>query len=167
MDATAEQEFRDFVVSRSAALIRSAQLLTGDKALAEDAVQAALVRVYGAWPRIRRRDLVEAYARRAVHREVLSWRRRRQSTEVVAPLPPDVAVLDAAASIAERDAVQRALLQLPLRQRAVIVLRYFDDLSEAQTADALAISPGAVKAHSHRALNRLRVLLEPAEERSP
>lgn len=159
MDAEAEQAFREFVVGRSAVLQRSAYLLTGDREEAKDAVQAALVRVYLAWPRIQRRDAVEAYTRKVLLREVLSWRRRRRLLLVPMAVLPEVPARDAIERIGEHDDVVASVLQLPPRQRAVVVLRYYDDLSEAQTAAALGITVGAVKTHASRGLARLRALL--------
>jgi RNA polymerase sigma-70 factor, ECF subfamily len=160
MDAGDEVEFRDFATGRSPALLRSAYLLTGDRAEAEDAVQEALTKLYLAWPRIRHRDAVDAYARKVLLHEVLSWRRRRRVALVLGVVPPERAVgADEAAGVGVRDEVHRALLALPARQRAVVVLRYFDDLSEAQTAVTLGISTGAVKQHASRALAHLRDLL--------
>jgi RNA polymerase sigma-70 factor (ECF subfamily) len=161
MDAADEAAFRDFVVGRSAALLRSAYLLTGDRGHAEDALQAALARVYAAWPRIRHREAVESYTRRAMVREVQSWRRRRRVGVVLTDHPPDRPVLDTPGS---DDDVRSALLALPARQRAVVVLRYFDDLSEPQVADALGISVGAVKQHASRALTALRSRLGTTNE---
>jgi len=164
MDARDEQAFRDFVVARSTALLRSAFLLTGDRGDAEDAVQAALARVYFAWPRIRRHGAVEAYTRRVLVREVLSWRRRRRVSLVLTAQPPEAALAaDAAAEAGVGDEMHRALLVLPPRQRAVVVLRYFDDLAEAQVAELLGISSGSVKQHASRGLARLRGLLSERE----
>jgi RNA polymerase sigma-70 factor (sigma-E family) len=159
MDAEAETAFREFVAARSAALVRAAYLLTGDRGDAEDAVQAALVRVYLAWPRIRRQEAVEAYTRRVLVREVLSWRRRRRVPQLLTAEVPDVVGPERPAA---DDDLRRALLALPPRQRAVVVLRYYDDLTEAQIADALGVSPGSVKTHASRALAALRATLAEA-----
>ena len=160
MNAAAEQEFRDFVGARGSALLRTAVLLTGDRGLAEDAVQAALIRLCLAWSRIRNRDAVEAYARRIVVREVMSWRRRRRVSEQLVAAVPDVVGGGDVSAIAERDELMQALRTLPPRQRAVVVLRYFDDASEAEIADALGITTGSVKTHASRALATLRSQLE-------
>ncbi|HET6909426.1 MAG TPA: SigE family RNA polymerase sigma factor [Mycobacteriales bacterium] len=162
MDATAEQEFRDYVVARGPALQRLAHAIAGGAAEAEDAVQEALIRVYMAWPRIRRRDAVDAYTRRVLVRELMSRRRQRLARPTGAMLS-EPSMVSADAGIAERDVLRRALLQLPPRQRAVVVLRFLEDLSEAQTAEALGISPGAAKTHASRGLTRLRELLGPPE----
>lgn len=160
MDAAAEGAFREFVAARASALFRTAYLLTGDRGLAEDAVQSALTRLCLAWPRIRRSEAVEAYVRRILLREVLSWRRRRRVAEVLVATVPDVSGSDEASALETRDELLRALQSLPPRQRAVLVLRYFDDAQEAQIADLLGISAGSVKTHASRGLAALRELLE-------
>ena len=156
MDERVEQAFHEFVVARSVALQRSAFLLTGDRGEAEDAVQATLVRVYLAWPRIVHHGAMEAYARKVLLREVLSWRRKRRVRVLLTGTTPERGGVDNMAAVDERDRLQRALLLLPARQRAVVVLRYYDDQTEAQTAELLGITPGAVKTHASRGLARLR-----------
>jgi RNA polymerase sigma-70 factor (sigma-E family) len=160
VNAAAEQEFREFVAARGSALLRTAVLLTGDRGRAEDALQSALVRLCLAWPRIIRRDAVEAYARKVLLREVMSWRRRRRVAETLVADVPDVPRSDEAAAVDSRDELLQALRALAPRQRAVIVLRYFDDASEAEIADALGITTGSVKTHASRGLAALRTLLE-------
>ena len=146
MDAEAEG-FAQFVEARQRALQRTAWLLTGDWALAEDLVQTALVRSWPRWERIRRRDDPEIYVRRAIVNSWVSWRRRRwwgeQATDAVPDRP---AMGDVAAEVAVRVTVPRALRSLTARQRAVLVLRVFDDLSEAQVAQVLDCAVGTVKA---------------------
>ena len=149
--------FAQFVEARQRALQRTAWLLTGDWALAEDLVQTALVRSWPRWERIRRRDDPEVYVRRAMVNSWVSWRRRRWWGERPTDAVPDVqAVGDVAAEAAVRVTVQRALGSLTARQRAVLVLRVFDDLPEAQVAQVLGCAPGTVKATLARAVARLR-----------
>jgi RNA polymerase sigma-70 factor (sigma-E family) len=143
--------FDDFVASRSAALIRTAYLLTGDWHLAEDLLQTALMRCYGHWSRI---EAPESYVRRAMVMTVTGWRRRRWLGEVpTGDLPHDP---DQADDLDLRTDVLRLLAELGPRQRAVVVLRYYEDLSEAEVADLLGITVGTVKSQAARALARLR-----------
>ena len=149
--------FAQFVEARQRALQRTAWLLTGDWALAEDLVQTALVRSWPRWERINRRDDPEIYVRRAMVNSWASWRRRRWWGERAAETVPDgPAAGDVAAEAAVRVTVQRALGSLTARQRAVLVLRVFDDLPEAQVAQVLDCAPGTVKATLARAVARLR-----------
>jgi RNA polymerase sigma-70 factor (sigma-E family) len=156
VDAEAEG-FARFVEARQRALQRTAWLLTGDWALAEDLVQTALARSWPRWERIRRRDDPEIYVRRAMVNSWASWRRRRWWGEQAADAVPDSEVIgDLAAEAAVRVTVQRALRSLPARQRAVLVLRVFDDLSEAQVAQVLDCAVGTVKSTLAHAVARLR-----------
>ncbi len=156
MDAEAEG-FAQFVEARQRALQRTAWLLTGDWAAAEDLVQTALARTWPRWERIRRRDDPEIYVRRAMVNTWASWRRRRWWGERPSAAVPDVqAVGDVATEVAARIAVQGALRSLTARQRAVLVLRVFDDLSEAQVAQVLGCAVGTVKSTMARAVARLR-----------
>ena len=156
MDAEGEG-FAQFVEARQRALQRTAWLLTGDWATAEDLVQTALARSWPRWERIRRRDDPEISVRRAMVNSWASWRRRRWWGEQAAGTIPDSqAVGDLAAEVAVRVTVQGALRSLPARQRAVLVLRVFDDLSEAQVAQVLDCAVGTVKATLARAVARLR-----------
>ena len=154
----AESEgFAQFVEARQHALQRTAWLLTGDWAAAEDLVQTALVRSWPRWERIRRRDDPEVYVRRAMMNTWATWRRRRWWGERPADAMPDVqAVGDVATEVAVRIAVQGVLRSLTARQRAVLVLRVFDDLSEAQVAQVLHCAVGTVKSTMARAVARLR-----------
>ena len=163
MRAELESGFEAFVVTVSDRLFRTAYAITRDHQLAEDAVQAALASAYSRWGRVSRTDHPEAYVRRMVVNEVLGWRRRRGSSERPVGEPPD-RVGDASHEdrIVETDAVWSALRQLPPRQRAVVVLRYYEHLSESEIADALGIRPGTVKSQCSAALAHLRRLLEPA-----
>ena len=149
--------FRDFIAARSAALVRSAMLLTGDEALAQDLVQAALAKTWSRWERIARQDAPEAYVRRVLVSTFLTWNRRRWRGEQPMAVLPEVRDLrDEFASADLRDCVGAALATLPRRQRATVVLRYFDDLTEAQTAAVLGCSVGTVKSQTAKALATLR-----------
>jgi RNA polymerase sigma-70 factor (sigma-E family) len=151
-----DEEFTRFVEGTANRLLHAADLLTGDRARAEDLVQNALARTYSHWSSVRRGH-PEAYVRRAVLNGYLDWWRRVRPREL--PLPdgdPGAASGDHAADVVRRDAVQRALAGLTRRERAVIVLRYWFDLSEAQIAEELHIAPGTVKSTASRALARLR-----------
>jgi RNA polymerase sigma-70 factor (sigma-E family) len=149
--------FVQFVAARQRSLQRTAWLLTGDWALAEDLVQTALVRSWPRWERIRRRDDPEIYVRRAMVNTWSSWRRRKWRSEHPSGAVPDgPAAGDLAAETAARVAVRGALGRLTDRQRAVLVLRVFDDLSEAQVAQVLNCAIGTVKSTMARAVARLR-----------
>ncbi|MEV1289059.1 SigE family RNA polymerase sigma factor [Micromonospora sp. NPDC049679] len=150
-------EFHQFVVQRSRALSRTAFLLTGDHQLAEDLLQAAFARTYRHWRRIRG-DQPEAYVRRVMHHQHISWWRRRRVTERLTAAPPERPGDDPSIAATLRVTVAAALQQLTPRQRAVVVLRYLDDLTEAQVAEVLGCSVGTVKRHGHDALRRLRAI---------
>ena len=159
-----DAEFASWMAARQGALVRTAYLLTGSQHAAEDLVQATLTRLYVAWDRIADRGHVDAYARRALVNEHRStWRRSRRRPEVLWAAPPEHA-LAAVEFDGQREAVWRFVQALPPRQRAVIVLRYYEDLSEAETADLLGISTGTVKSQASRALASLRGLV-PEEDR--
>lgn len=154
---TAPPGFAEFVADRSVSLLRTAVLLTGDRGRAEDLVQEALARAWTAWPRIRREDRAEAYVRATMTNLSVSWWRRRWRGETPTERLPERADGTDATSRAElRHVVRAALADLPPRQRAVVVLRWFEDLTEAQTAAVLGCSVGAVKTHGSRAVARLR-----------
>ena len=152
--------FRRFVVEQRQSLLRTAYLLTGDHGHAEDLVQTALLATYRHWARVSGRGEPTAYVRKALVNTSTSWRRRLSSTEQVIETLPE----QAAAAVPDRDEEMiRALRELPPRMRAVVVLRYFEDRSEAQTAELLGCSVGTVKTQSSRAMSRLRELLIPSE----
>ena len=163
------EEFRAFALDRSLRLHQSAYLLCGDWHLAHDLVQDTLVKVYRHWPRVRRADSPDAYVRRILINEARNrWRHRDKAVSVAnfesQPLMP--AVPDAADDIARRDGLLRALLELPHQQRATVVLRYLEGLSQAETAQVLGCSEGTVKSQSSRALATLRKYLDRTESRS-
>ncbi len=148
-------EFSAFVAARTPALLRTAYLLTGDWAAGEDLLQTTLEQCWRRWNRLGEHP--EPYVRQAMLRTFLSWRRRRWNGETPTEELPEVVAADATADYDEREQLWRALQRLPRGQRAVIVLRYFDDLSEQETATALGISVGTVKSQSSKALAALRV----------
>lgn len=148
--------FEEFVAARSGALWRSAFLLTGDRQKAEDLLQTALVKVWRRWDSIARREAAEAYVRAAIATTYTDWWRRRWNGEVATGALPDRAVPAETGLVEVRRDVLVALARLPRGQRAVLVLRFFDDLSEQQTAEALGVSVGTVKSQTSRALAALR-----------
>ena len=149
-----EAGFTEFVRVSGTALLRTAALLVGDRGHAEDLVQGVLERMYVRWDRID--GPPEAYARRALtHAAVNRWRYRRARPELPL-LTEESPARDGAADVDLRDALVRALLTLPPRQRAVLVLRFLDDLSEVEVARSLGCSVGTVKSHASRGLARLR-----------
>ena len=149
--------FREFVEARSGALLRSGWLLTGDWPSAEDLVQTALAAAWPRWATLTRQEAPELYVRKIMVTTFLRWRRRRWTGEVATGRLPDThAHEDTFAQIDARQALIAALDRLPPRQRAVVVLRYFADQTETQTAAAMGCSVGAVKAHASKALARLR-----------
>jgi len=147
---TGYASFEEFVVARRDALLRTAYLLTGDHHDAEDLVQSALIKVVPKWARIQ--DRPEAYVRRVLARESVNRWRSRRWREVTTDVLPESMYHDSA----DRIALLEDLRRLSQRQRAVLVLRYFDDLTEADTAAALGISVGSVKSYARDALARLR-----------
>jgi RNA polymerase sigma-70 factor (sigma-E family) len=147
--------FEDFVAGRGQALQRFGYALTGDWALAEDLLQTALAKAYPRWSRVLRDD-PEAYVRKIMVNTWSSWWRRRWRGELPTRQLPEVAAPDSYAGVDSRQALRTALAQLPPRQRAVVVLRYHQDLSEAQVAELLGISVGTVKSQAARALASLR-----------
>jgi RNA polymerase sigma-70 factor (sigma-E family) len=147
----AREGFEEYVAARRGALLRTAYLMTGSHEDAEDLVQAVLIKVVPHWRRIA--DHPEPYVRKVLARESVSRWRRRRWREVHTDRVPETPVDGPSA---ERVALQRALARLPPRQRAVIVLRYYEDLTEAQTARTLGISVGTVKSQARDALARLR-----------
>jgi RNA polymerase sigma-70 factor (sigma-E family) len=149
--------FTDFAASRHAALFRYTYLLTGDHGLAEDLLQESLIKLYVAWPRIRE-GTVEAYVRRIITTTAISWWRRRswQSERPYDDLPEQIAAGDDQTA---RMWLWAEILQLPVRQRAAVVLRYYEDLTEPQTAEILDCSVGTVKSQVAVALKKLRARL--------
>jgi RNA polymerase sigma-70 factor (sigma-E family) len=151
----APESFADFVRNRHAHLLRFAHVLCGDRHLAEDLVQDALERAGLGWHRIQHQDDPEGYVRRTIVNRFLN-RVRRLRRERLVDVPPEVAY---PAPEPPDEATWRMLARLPRAQRAVLVLRYYLDLSEAQTAEALQCSVGTVKSNASRALAKLRAAL--------
>jgi RNA polymerase sigma-70 factor (sigma-E family) len=153
-----DDEFAVFVAARYRALVRTGLLVTGDAGHAEDLTQSALIRTYLAWSRLRDPANAEAYTRRTLVRLALRARRRGSAGEVASGAIPGGNSATAAGFGREDLAmdVRRALATLPAGQRAVLVLRYLDDQSEAETARMLGISPGTVKSRAARGLASLR-----------
>jgi RNA polymerase sigma-70 factor (sigma-E family) len=162
LDAAAEREFGDYVVARSQALCRFAFLLCGDWHRAEDAVQVAFAKVYVRWERLSATGAVDPYIRRVVLTSIIDERRRAwfRREAPMARLPDRATVADPADASTQRLAVLAALAQVPPRQRAVLVLRYWEDQSIEQVAQLLACSEGTVKSQAARGLERLRALLD-------
>jgi RNA polymerase sigma-70 factor (sigma-E family) len=155
--------FTAFVTARSAALLRTAYLLTGDERAAEDLLQSALLKTLQHWRRIRDHESLDGFVRRVMVNERRSWHRRKSSHEVVTDAMQDQPGLDGAGDIAEADMVRRALMALPHRQRATLVLRFFEDLPEADVAAALGCSVGTVKSQTSKGLAHLRTALRALE----
>jgi RNA polymerase sigma-70 factor (sigma-E family) len=153
-----DDEFAEFVTRWSPALLRVAFLLTSDRGEAEDLLQTALLKTARHWSRLSDREAAYAYVRRVLVTTHTSWRRRRRVHEVFLDHVPDHAVDEPTAI--EAGHALRALEQLPPRMRAVVVLRWYEGLSEAETAQALGCSIGSVKSQASRGLARLRDLLD-------
>lgn len=163
-----DEAFIQFAEAVRGRLRRTAYLLCGDWDLASDHVQEGLIRVYVAWPRLTRAGRETGYARKAVVSASLDHSRRRSSSEVPAEADRDVpAGQDVAESVALRATLMAALADLPPRQRACVVLRYFEDLSVAETAAVLGCSDGTVKSQTSRALDALRVDFEGSPAGTP
>ena len=152
-----DPEFRDYVRSRSRALLRTAYLLTGNMADAEDLLQSALAKTYLAWDRIEDRGALDGYVRRALVNTHISWWRRRRLEEYPTDEIPDQAVVDHSISSELQESLRRAIDRLPQRMRAAVMLRYYDDMSEAEVADVLGVSLGTVKSTVSRAVAKLRI----------
>ncbi len=155
--ATRDDAFTAYLDARQPALLRTAYLLTGDRHQAEDVLQTALAKLYLAWDKVEDRESVDAYVRRIIVNETTSlwrrgWKRREHATEVLPEGDPYHDEYDEGVGRALWELVQT----LPRKARAVLVLRYYEQLSEAETADVLGISVGTVKSQTHRALAQLR-----------
>jgi RNA polymerase sigma-70 factor (sigma-E family) len=152
-----DAEFAAYMTARQPSLLRTAYLLTGERQSAEDLVQTAFAKLYLSWDRVQRRELVDGYVRRILVNEHSSlWRRAWKRREVSSDRLPDRPGAPDRPDEGEGAALWRFVQTLPRRQRAVIVLRYYEELSEAETAEALGISVGTVKSQASRALAALR-----------
>ena len=161
---TRDDEFTAFVVEHGASLLRTACLVTGDRGHGEDLLQTALAKTYGAWARVSAADEPLAYVRRVMVNAHLSWRRRLSNSEQVVESLPESGGDDHQAAHADNDEVRRALLQLSPRMRTAVVLRYFDELSEAETATLMGCSRSTVNNHVTRGLAAQRALLAPSSD---
>jgi RNA polymerase sigma-70 factor (sigma-E family) len=153
--------FEDYVRARGDSLRRFAYLICGDRHLGEDLVQEVLVKAYRQWPRIEA-DQPDRYIRTALVRSHVSWLRRRSSGERPGTVPDEPAAGDFAEGQALRDELWSRLGGLTRAQRAVMVLRYYEDLDDRQIGDVLRCSPSTVRVHAARALARLRADLATA-----
>ena len=167
-----DAEFTDFVADHGGRLLRTASLVTGDAHLGEDLLQTALAKAYGSWAKVRAADHPVAYVRRLMVNAHLSWVRRLTHTERPLERFPDSGSGDHQSAHADTDEMRRALLRLSPRVRTAVVLRYFEDLSEADTAALMGCSRSTVNNHVSRGLAVLRGLLAsgvadlPADQRS-
>ena len=153
-----DEEFARYVRARQHRLLRAAYLVCGDAHLAEDLLQGALTKVAARWDRLRHEN-PDAYVRRILYRDaVSSWRRTRRESLSSLPLI-EVPVHDRSEQTGQRVDLERALAELTPKQRAMVVLRFFEDRSEGETAEVLGVSVGTVKSQTHAALGRLRTLL--------
>lgn len=163
-DAATEAAFTEFAAASRSRLRSTAYLLCGDWDRASDHVQEGLIRVYVAWPRLARHGGELAYARKAVVSAFLDASRKRSSTERLHGEQPDRASgEDLATAVADRAALMAALGRLPERQRACVVLRYFEELDVREAAAVLGCSEGNVKSQTSRALTSLRAMFEDAD----
>jgi RNA polymerase sigma-70 factor (sigma-E family) len=152
-----DAEFEAYMAARQPSLLRTAYLLSGDRHTAEDLVQTALAKLYLSWDKVQQRELLDGYVRRIIVNEHNSlwrraWKRREHSTDVL----PDHQTVHDRHDDGRGAALWEFVQTLPRKQRAVIVLRYYEDLSEAETADLLGISVGTVKSQASRALAAMR-----------
>jgi RNA polymerase sigma-70 factor (sigma-E family) len=151
-----DADFAAYMAARQPSLLRTAYLLSGDRHTAEDLVQVAFAKLYLSWDKVQRRELVDGYVRRILVNEHTSlWRRAFKRREVVSDAVPETLSHDRPDD-GESAALWAFVQTLPRRQRAVIVLRYYEDLTEAETADVLGISVGTVKSQASRALAAMR-----------
>jgi RNA polymerase sigma-70 factor (sigma-E family) len=155
--------FEEFAATRLPAVLRFAGVLTADRALAEDVVQEVLIRLSKRWDQISQLDRPEQYVRKMIVNEYLSWRRRswRLVPGGSADEVDDRVTPDHAGQHAERDSLLAELSKLPRRQRAVLVLRYYEGLPDLEIADVLGCTPGTVRGYASRALAALRIELSP------
>jgi RNA polymerase sigma-70 factor (sigma-E family) len=157
---TLDSDFDAYVRQHAQSLCRGAFLLTGDRHLAEDLVQTALAKVAGRWDRIVAKGDPTPYVRTVIVRTAIAWRRRRWHGEVPTSPLPEEAGADRVGAVDGRERLRHALLLVPRRQRAALVLRFYEDLSEAETARVMGCSVGTVKSQTAKGLTRLRSLLD-------
>lgn len=158
MDDAARRDFADFVAVRSVELLRLAYVLAGDQHSAEDLLQSALTKAAAHWGRIH--SAPESYVRRIMYREQINrWRRSTRNRETAVAQVPEPATQDPTAGTDTRMALRGALLALPPGKRAVLVLRYLEDLPETQVAEILGCTVGTVRSQTHKAIAQLRSAL--------
>jgi RNA polymerase sigma-70 factor (sigma-E family) len=158
--AALANDFESYVRRHAQALCRGAFLLTGDRHLAEDLVQTALAKVAGRWDHIVANGDPTPYVRTVIVRTAIAWRRRRWRGEVPTSPVPEESGRDHLGAVDGRERLRHALLLVPRRQRAALVLRFYEDLSDAETARAMGCSVGTVKSQTAKGLARLRTLLD-------
>jgi RNA polymerase sigma-70 factor (sigma-E family) len=166
LDSGTTAEFSEFAQSRWPQLVRLGYGLTGDRGLAEDLAQTALASAYASWPRVRRADDPDAYLRKILINAYRSGRRKRRIDENLRSTAPEVAVADPVGRHDDQAAVLAALGGLPPKQREVVLLRFWLDLTEVQAAESLGCSVGNVKSQTARALAKLKVSAELADWRT-
>ncbi|KUM81633.1 SigE family RNA polymerase sigma factor [Streptomyces griseorubiginosus] len=163
MNADEERQFREFVAARSRSLLHTAYLLTGDWEQGRDLLQTALASTARRWSKLRDWEQPEIYVRRALYHaqvdrfRLLSWGRETVTDAV--PDRPAAQGANLADSVVQRQDIMSALRRLPKRQRAVIVLRYFEDRPDGEIAAILGVAPGTVRSQTHKALTTLRTAL--------
>jgi RNA polymerase sigma-70 factor (sigma-E family) len=155
--------FDEFAATRLDAVLRFAVVLTNDKGLAEDVVQEVLIRAHQRWDHIAALEHPEAYVRKMVVNEFLSWRRKWARYIPQADVDPDTRAEDHAQVLAERSALLAEVAKLPKRQRAVLVLRYYEGLSDAQIAEVLGCAETTVRGYAFRGLAALRIEMKSAD----
>ena len=152
-----DAEFEEYMAARQPSLLRTAYLLTGDRHSAEDLVQTSLAKLYLSWDKVQRRDAVDGYVRRIMVNEHNSWWRRAwRRQEFATEQVPDRTGVEDSPDDGTRAALWEFVQTLPRKQRAVVVLRFYEDMSEAEVAELMGISVGTVKSQSSRALAALR-----------
>jgi RNA polymerase sigma-70 factor (sigma-E family) len=157
MSAGDRLAFGEYVRSRSQALLRAAQAITGNRTDAEDLLQATLVKAYQSWDRIDDPAALDTYVRRVmVNTHISGWRRRRVDEYPTDELPDSPSAEDATGDSDLHDVVQRAIDRLPRQMRAAVMLRFYDDMTEPEVAAALGVSVGTVKSTVARAVAKLR-----------
>lgn len=159
-------DFTEYVEAAWARLFRTAYALTGDVTTAEDLLQRTLVKAFVHWKRVSRAESPDSYLRRMMVNESASaWRTRSSRREVLTQQPPEVPSDSFDGLLATRDELWQGVCELPPRQRAVVVLRYYEDLSEREIAEVLGISQGSVKSMSSAAISKLRGRLQPVDHK--
>lgn len=152
-----DAEFEAYMAARQPSLLRTAYLISGDRHTAEDLVQTALAKLYLSWDKVQDRQMIDGYVRRILVNEHNSlWRRAWKKRELSTDILPDHQTVSDVHDDGRSDALWTFVQTLPRKQRAVIVLRYYEDLSEAETAEILGISVGTVKSQASRALAAMR-----------